>query len=460
MKNTFFLFFCVLAITQLNTPAAFSAGNATTYILKSQREPGQTDQVTVLMEFGGEFKEPAESKEPRVAMRGVDNLVYHEMTLDADPNHLRSARYYTTAKSAVKFKDGSHTPSLSESRRLVGVAADLPNMNLFALNEPLARDELEVIDILGNSLLLDRLLPEEPVAIGATWKPEGKVIAALLGLDSAKRCDLQCTLKEVTKTVARVEFSGSVEGPVNDTKAKIELKGKYRFDLKNKRIDWFAMLTKEDRDASQVAVGFDVTVRLQVTIAPNSSTPELTKEKLAALKFEPTPELNELRYESPRDRWQITYDRSWYLNSDNRDSAVLKLIREGTMTGHCKIASLQQREPKQMVSLEAFQEEIREAMGKNFGEFVEAKQSVNSAKHRVLRVVVHGVAHGKSTEVPIRWIYYHVADEQGRQVAITFTVEQELQERFAEADRAIVDSLRFAMPDDRGQASSPRKALQ
>ena len=87
------------------------------------------------------------------------------------------------------------------------------------MRQPLTRDELEVIDILGNTLLLDRLLPEGPVAVGDQWKPAGEAMAALLGLDGATRCDVQCTLKEVTDRVARFELAGSVEGPVSDTSA-------------------------------------------------------------------------------------------------------------------------------------------------------------------------------------------------------------------------------------------------
>ena len=44
----------------------------------------------------------------------------------------------------------------------------------------------------------------------------------------------------------------------------------------------------------------------------------------------------------------------------------------------------------------------------------------------------------------MRWIYYLVAEPQGRQAAFTFTVEQKLVERFADADKPIVQSLRFA----------------
>ena len=395
------------------------------------------------MEVGGEFKERSAGSERRTAMSGADNLVYHEMTIKADSDRPRSLRYYEKADSAVKFRDRARASSLADARRLVGMAIDPPEATLFGLREPLTRDELEVIDILGNSLLLDRLLPERPVAVGESWKPADKVMAALAGLDGATRCDVQCVLKEVTTIVARVEFSGGIEGPVNDTTAKIKLIGKYRFDLRTGRIDWFALVTKEARGISQVAAGFNVTVRFQMTITPEATPPQLAGEKLAG-RVEPTAKMSRLRYESPRDRWHVTYDRRWYLNSDDPQNALLKLIRQGTLSGQCNIASLPRRDRRQLVSLEDFQNDVRRALDKNFGEFVNAKQWGNAAGYRVLRVAANGVVHDKSTEVPIHWIYYHVADDHGRQVALTFTVEQERLDRFADADRALVDSLRFA----------------
>ena len=68
-------------------------------------------------------------KEQRTAMSGADNLVYHEMTIKADPDRPRSVRYYEKADSTVKFRDGAHAPSLADARRLVGVAVDPPAVN-------------------------------------------------------------------------------------------------------------------------------------------------------------------------------------------------------------------------------------------------------------------------------------------------------------------------------------------
>ena len=122
----------------------------------------------------------------------------------------------------------------------------------------------------------------------------------------------------------------------------------------------------------------------------------------------------------------------------------MRLMDRGVLAGQCNLALLPKRDPNRLVSLEQFQQDVRKALGDNFGEFVAAGQSVDQNGHRVLRVVAEGSvaakADGKSeSNIPIRWIYYHVADREGRQAALTFTVEGEHVERFADADRPIVE---------------------
>ena len=358
MKNIPAPLFCFLVFTAFAASAASVAEKRPAVTLRSQRTVGQTDKVVVLMDVSGDFKERATGAQGKglpVAMSGTCRLTYHEKTLAAGPGPHRAARYYENAESNVKFKDGGHSPSLGAERRLVGVAVDAPAVTLFSLGEPLSRDELEVIDILGNTVLLDDLLPQRPVAVGDVWRPDNKVVAALLGLGGTTRCDVQCVLREVTDTVAHVELTGSAEGPVNDTSARIKLKGRYRFDLGTKRIDWFALVTREDRGISQVAAGFDVGVRLQIAVTPEAAPPQLTDAKLAAVDLEPTPQRSRLAFQSPQDRWEILCDRCWYLNSDNRENALLKRIDQGSLVGQCNVSSLPEREPDKLVSLEEFQ---------------------------------------------------------------------------------------------------------
>jgi hypothetical protein len=122
---------------------------------------------------------------------------------------------------------------------------------------------------------------------------------------------------------------------------------------------------------------------------------------------------------------------------------VMRLVDDGVSAGQCNFTVLPRREADKLVSLEQFQEDVRQALGENFAEFVTAGQSVNGAGLRVLKVVAQGVVRDKSGDLPVRWTYYHLADRQGRQAALTFTVEQQRLDIFAESDKAIVESLRF-----------------
>ena len=70
-----------------------------------------------------------------------------------------------------------------------------------------------MIDVLGNSLLLDDLFPDGPIAVGQTWQPADNVVAALVGLDAASRCDVQCTLKEVTDAWPASNWPGKSRDP-------------------------------------------------------------------------------------------------------------------------------------------------------------------------------------------------------------------------------------------------------
>ena len=93
-------------------------------------------------------------------------------------------------------------------------------------------------------------------------------------------------------------------------------------------------------------------------------------------------------------------------------------------------------------TLEHFQEEVQQALGKNFGQIESAAERKTAHGLRLLRVVALGAVSG----LPIEWRYYLAIDEQGRRVAFTYTLESKLVEQFADADTMIIDSLEFAKP--------------
>ena len=66
-------------------------------------------------------------------------------------------------------------------------------------------------------------------------------------------------------------------------------------------------------------------------------------------------------------------------------------------------------------------------------------ERADAADRRVLRVAAGGTA----SELPFRWIFYQVADREGRQASLVFTVEEKFVERFGNADEKLLNSLRI-----------------
>ena len=248
-------------------------------------------------------------------------------------------------------------------------------------------NELELIDVQGNSLLMDGFLPDKPMAVGDTWKPSEKLMAEFLGLDEVGQTDVQSTLKEVTDSVARFEMAGNVAGAAEGVSTAIEIKARYRYDLNRKRIDWLGMVVREQRNRSPVAFGIDVGAQLQMTIFPAEKSEGFDEAELKNLPTQASADLMRLSLVSKQGRWEITHDRSWHVYRDQEGISVLRRIEQGELIAQCNLSSLPQGKPDKLVSLEEFQEDVTRALGKEFKEFVEAGQSADESNRRVLRVV-------------------------------------------------------------------------
>ena len=85
---------------------------------------------------------------------------------------------------------------------------------------------------------------------------------------------------------------------------------------------------------------------------------------------------------------------------------------------------------------------------------VQSNQSVNPNGHKVLNVNVDGFEQG----IPFRWLYYHVAANDGRRVTFVFTLEEDAEDYLNAADLALVNSFQFKAVRSAGQIKTlPKK---
>lgn len=425
--------------------------------LASRRSAGSLDRVEILLEVAGNLKladgqggtGPVTQK-----MKTVAQLAYEEKTV-AVASHpsqpIRAWRYYDRAEADIKVGEAAFHPRLRPSRRLMGVEARQGKVVLFSPQGTLSRDELDLVDVLGNSLVLDGLLPPGPVAVGDRWKIPPDTLRALLGVEQVERCDAQATLAELTEAAARIELSGQLVGKTGGQATTIRWKGRCRYDRPAGRVDWFALSLHEDRGRGLLGPGLDVMATLQVRIAPQAKPEHLTEEVVRGLPSEPGVPLLRLSHVSADGSWELDYDRRWMLITEQGSSAVFRLADAGRYVAQCSIVATRAAGADKAVSLAEFQDEIRQALGKSFGQFVRASQSPRPEGGQWYRVEVEGTA----AEVPVKWLYAMLQDGEGRRAVLAFVIEQAMIEQFGQADQELIAAFRLADPKGASKPVAP-----
>jgi len=420
--------------------------------LRSARRAGTVDQVERTMEVAGSLQLPEADGKATQQLHVKATFHYHERILGRDEGHrghLLAARYYDQAAARITIDKDAFTCMLPAERRLIGVQVSPPQVLLFSPTGPLTREQLDLIDIAADTALLDMLLPDHPVVAGQSWTHSNELLSALLRLDAVIGNDVQSVLKEVTGDVARVEISGNVEGAVQGSSTKIELKGRYHFNLQEQRITWVGVLIKEKRGAGPVSPGLNVVARVVATITPESPCTQLSDEAIAAQPIEPGEESLRLVFRPLDASWELLYDRRWFITAQEKQMLVLRLLDRGVFVGQCKVVT---GSPGHQLSLDRFQQDIREALGEKFGQFVRAAERPLQPSGRMLEVWVQG----EVAEVPVRWMYYAVQSDRGPSVVLAFVSEEQLADQFAQAQRSLLGGLRLATEAVASRAASPQ----
>jgi hypothetical protein len=411
-------------------------------LLKPAQVPGTYQQAKVVVEVEGSLRINADGSEVKhLPMKVEANLSYVERTLIAEPGLIaaRVARHYRDATAVLQLRDAKIESKLREDRRLIVAQSSASEASIFSPLGPLERDELDLLDVPGACLPLGALLPREAVSVGSTWKVSNEAAGRLFGLEAVNDQDLTATLTKVEDNLAIITLTGKVAGAVGGVSTEIEAKGSLNFDLQQRAVTWLALAYQEKRAIGHAQPGFEVTGKVRWVAGPITKSEELADSVLRSLPTTSGPATTLVEFRNPQAGIQVAHDRRWRVMVERRELTVLRLIDRGDLIAQCNISPLPELPAGEQLTLEGFQADVKQTLGKNFGEIVEASQEVTDAGQRILRVVVAGTA----SELPIQWSYYHVSNNAGRRVALVFTLESSLVERFPQVDRELIDSLSF-----------------
>jgi len=306
-----------------------------------------------------------------------------------------------------------------------------------ALTTPLFAAERELVNGAVDSMYLDQLLTDKEVAIADKWLVDRVSAARLLHLDAILDGDLTVCLIDTDDDKAHLEIAGKLQATARDVSTAMDIKGKAVMDRKGGFVSWLALEIDETREIGEAEPGFHVVAQVRVLRAPIESMS--SGRSLAQVWSDaPSPESAEmLQFQSDLGFYRFLADCRWSTYRDNGEEATLRYIVNNRRVAQCNITNLVDLEPGQQLTLEGYQADLERLASRTGREILEATEQLTGSRHRMLRITMSGSVDG----VALRWIHYHVSNDNGRRLALVFTTDESSLELFAQQDSQIIDSL-------------------
>jgi hypothetical protein len=456
------------AIGGLLAGAARAEPTAKKIDLRPRIEPDSLVRVTVELDAGGNdlvrgtvnkgvtAKDRAEQKLP---MSVSAKLQYDERRIAGDTDTAErnlplAVRYYNVAEATLKIDTSGLAPTLAGDRRLIVVAQGSARPNLYSPSGALTREQLDLIDLAGNSCLIDRLLPATAMAKGDTWQHDADVMGGLLALDSVAVCEVQSVLDESNASFAKIRLAGVVHGTADGAATQREIRGVYLFDRRLRRVTRMNLAVRESRSIGGATPGLQGVGKMQIRIEPLEASPQLTDEVVAAAtKRAHSPKLN-LVYQSVPLGFRAPYDRQWFITGEGRETLTLRRVDGSDLVAQCTITKLPPKSLGRQVPLEQFQKDVAYSLGKSFGQFVSSRQWTNAAGHHCYEVVARGTVEA----LPVEWHYFLVAPDSGHRVSLAFMMEGPMVARLNQADRQFVEAIELIQSPPKSEQTALRPA--
>jgi hypothetical protein len=419
--------------------------------LTPSNESGQLTHVSIQLEAGGHNLVRSQQPDEKVAAEEQKQPISVAAKLAFDEKRLIPAtadiaagtplaiRYYDQAEAVIKVNETGRTPKLADDMRTIIIEQGQQRPMAYCPDGPLSREQLDLVDVVGDSICINRLLPKQPVAEGESWANDATVMGPLLTFDTVAVCEVQCILDEFNDNYAKVRLSGDVHGTADGAATQQEVRGVFLFDRKLHRITRLNLAVREKRSIGGATPGIDAVAKVQVKIDPIETSPHLSDEVIAKSTNAARAPLRDLSFESPALGFRVKHDRQWYMTAERREAITFRRVDASDLVAQCTLTVLPPKSAGRQTTLEQFQKDITFSLGKNFGELVSSSQFQNAAGLYCYEVVARGLVE----ELPVEWHYYLLAPESGNRVSAAVTIEKPMLERVGNADRDLVESLQL-----------------
>jgi hypothetical protein len=404
--------------------------------------------VTIELEAGGhnlvrkDGDADSKPEEKQLPMSVTAKIQYDERTLAAPNSSTHEGtplglRYYNVAEAVIKVDETGRSPKLTDDRRLIVAESGAERPLLYSPDGALTREQFDLIDVVGDSLSLNGLLPGRSVEKDQSWPNDAKSIAPLLTLDSVAVCEVQSVLDSYNSNFAKIRLAGSVQGTADGAATEFEVRAVYLFDRKAQRVTKLNLAVHENRSIGGATPGVDAVAKVQITVDAIEKSDKLDDAIVAKATAANRAPARDLIYESAKLGLKFKHDHEWFVTSEQRESVTLRRVDRGDLVAQCTLAALPPKSAEHQTSLEQFQKDVTYSLGKNFGEMVSSRQWQNGSGLYSYELIARGMVE----EVPVEWHYYLLSPESGDRVSAVVTLEKPMVDRIGHADHDLVESI-------------------
>ena len=394
--------------------------------------------VKVSFDVKGKIAEPSRPQPSTVPFGVAARVAYGERVLDKAPI-ASAARHYTNGIAKITVDKATIDTQLRDQHRLLLTSRKEDNNDLYSPAGPLTRNELDLVNLPFPSHAIELLLPDSDVRPGGQWQPAADTMRQMLLLDSVSDCKVNAQLQDIKSAAARVRLVGKVQGTSDGSTTTIAINGVMHVDVRHQLVTWVQMKLAENRGPGHLTHGYTATSDFRMQITSAKEQPSLNSRRIALVAKQAAPSARLVALDFPSAAMELTCRRDWHLISETGEGTVLRLIDNGDLIAQANISRLADTQSDQQLSLKEFQADIQRALAEGFGQWELAEEQTDKQGRHHAKVVVSGQVKG----VPIRWIYHHLTDKQGRRAALLFTLEKDLVPRFGEADVELTQSLQL-----------------
>lgn len=431
----------IMCVVGLCLPASSRVLAAEKLELSESASDKRTFHVSIRMDLDGQLQAAlGDTKAVAMKLTGQARLSYHERRLSSlgrDAADFRGLRIYDQAGFHSQVADRVTDTRLRDDFRRIIAEGQPDGVRLHSTFGPLTYEELELIRPPVDSLTALALLPSDRVEVGEKWDAPLWVLQFLTAVEAVEKGTLKCTFESLKNDSAKVTFTGEVQGGILGAGSEIKVTGHYLYDIQQHCLTHLELTQTETRSVGAVSPGLKVTATATLDRKP-AMHPALGDQEVEAVPREPKPESLLLSLEAADWGIKLYHDRLWHLFHQGSTVAVLRLMDKGSLVAQCNVSPIGPAPVGKHIGEQQFQEDVQKAIGADFQRIEKAEVIPTRDKRFLFRVVAAGEASQKTskgvTKVPVNWIYYLIANPEGRQMVLVFTVENTLIERLQNRD--------------------------